>query len=99
MNGYIIVKVPRGTAGTIGGTLNRWMFEHRYVLQQHLGRPLLKTETVHHKNGDKQDNATENLELWRTRHGNGVRDGDYHCPGCRCFESSGDRALQHASPA
>ena len=57
--GYVQVRTLAGN-----GNKGRYTYEHRLVMQEMIGRPLVKGETVHHKNGIRNDNRPENLELW-----------------------------------
>lgn len=47
--------------------------QHREVMAEKIGRPLLRHETPHHKNGVRHDNRPENLELWSTSQPAGQR--------------------------
>lgn len=47
-----------------GDTRKKEIREHSWIMSQYLGRPLYKHENIHHKNGIRDDNRIENLELW-----------------------------------
>ena len=61
---------------------DRTMPEHRYVMEQLLGRPLVKVENVHLVIGSRADIRPENLELWVTVQPYGQRARDVKCPHC-----------------
>jgi HNH endonuclease len=52
---------------------NGYVMEHIAIMTQYIGRSLRKGETVHHKNGIRNDNRLENLELWSHSHPYGQR--------------------------
>lgn len=65
-SGYVIFYTP--CSGS-----RKYRAEHRIVMENALGRGLVKGEEVHHLNGVRYDNRRENLELWNTSQPSGQR--------------------------
>jgi hypothetical protein len=56
--GYIYIRAPKEHPFKAA---NGYIFEHRLIMEQKIGRYLRKEEIVHHINGIKNDNRIENL--------------------------------------
>ena len=62
--GYIFILKPEHPFANKCGYIR----EHRLVMEKHLNRYLMLGEIIHHKNGIRDDNRIENLELLSTNH-------------------------------
>lgn len=71
-DGYVKIKLPEHLEAHANG----WVYEHRMVISDSLGRRLLPSENVHHINGKRDDNRPENLELWSSAQPSGQRAED-----------------------
>lgn len=62
-SGYVSVQVYTDSPYHSMANEHHTIGEHRLIMAQQLGRCLLSSEHVHHKNGIRSDNRLENLEL------------------------------------
>ena len=59
-DGYVLIWIPSHPFATTSGCVR----EHRLVMELKIGRYLTRKEVVHHIDGDKANNAPDNLELF-----------------------------------
>jgi len=52
-----------------------YVMEHRLIMANAVGRPLTRTEVVHHRNHNPQDNRLENLELFPNNQAHKIAEG------------------------
>lgn len=72
-NDYILIYKPEHPSAKWG-----YILEHRLVMENYLGRYLESWEYVHHKNGIRDDNRLDNLEIVIAQ----KHFGKVRCPKC-----------------
>lgn len=69
-DGYILVYAPDNHPYGITkqkGSRNKYILEHRLVMERHIGRYLLPEEVVHHIDENPSNNDISNLQLFATQ--------------------------------
>lgn len=64
-NGYVLIRV--GVDHPLGD-VRGYAYEHRLIAMAKLGRMLKATDTIHHRDGNKENNSWENIEVFPSRH-------------------------------
>ena len=76
---YVTAESPYFPMAHAKMGIRGYIYEHRLRMAEHLGRCLDSNEVVHHKNGIRDDNRLENLELILSA---GKHNGHVTCPYC-----------------
>ena len=69
VGGYVAVPIPPDHRFADMAP-HGYVYEHRLVLAEHLGRSLAPGDVVHHRNGVTDDNRFENLEFFESNAAN-----------------------------
>jgi len=77
-HGYICILKPDHPNACRG-----YVYEHRYVMEQKLGRLLTSNEIVHHKDGNKTNNKISNLEIVTRKMHRSLIYSNIVCPHCK----------------
>lgn len=72
-DGYRRIRIPRSDPFHSMCSPNGYVMEHRVVMARALGRVLRSTESVHHVDGNRENNALSNLQLRHGKHGTGIQ--------------------------
>ncbi len=73
----------------------RWQLEHRVVMSQVLGRPLLRSEHVHHKDNDGLNNDPDNLQVVSGSEHRKIHNIESPAPTCTCVCPGCGASLTH----
>lgn len=86
LNGYQMIYMPEHPSAYTSENWLGWVYEHRVVAEQTLGRPLRDGEVVHHLDCNRDNNSPENLVVLADQ-GMHIRLHHWIDAGCNIHES------------